>query len=261
MRGAPEKRTMEHMTQTALIPHGAHLALADTDHGPLFWLSPSAQLSGPKPIRGGVPIIGPWFADLTGQTPGHGWARVSTWELAADGTEARIEHDDWELAVALNVRPDGIKLAYCATNHATSPRRVQLAFHPYFLVDDVRNITVAGLDGTQLYDRAAEVFEEQVGPLTVSGEFDRIIATDRTQVTIQDPGLGRSISIEASGTDAFVVWNPGETLGTSMPEVGEQWPRFVCVEPALLGAGLQGELLTPGERRCITMEVTVTALP
>lgn len=248
------------MMQAALLAHGAHVVQVDTDHGPLFWVSPFAKLSGPTAIRGGVPIIGPWFADLTGQHPSHGWARVRDWELNEDATEARIEYDDWELAVAFNSLPNGMKLAYCATNHATSPRRVQLAFHPYFLVDDVRNVTIEGFDGVQLYDRVNETFHEHLGPLTVRGEFDRIIPTEETCVSIVDPGLQRRIRITTCGGDSFVVWNPGALLANTMAEVADQWPRFVCVEPALLGEGMQGVHLTPGESRCLSMEVSVAPL-
>ena len=75
-----------------LLAHGAHVTSVDNKLGELLWLSPVAKLDGPGAIRGGVPIIGPWFAALTGQEPKHGWARVSQWQLIDDAT-ARLTKD------------------------------------------------------------------------------------------------------------------------------------------------------------------------
>jgi D-hexose-6-phosphate mutarotase len=47
---------------------------------PLLFMSPASQFAVGKAIRGGVPIIFPWFGAREG-FPSHGFARVTEWEL------------------------------------------------------------------------------------------------------------------------------------------------------------------------------------
>src|SRR5512147_580623 len=62
--------------------HGAHVTQFQK-HGepPLLFLSQCSRFESGAPIRGGIPIIFPWFgkpADKPGQ---HGFARKRDWEL------------------------------------------------------------------------------------------------------------------------------------------------------------------------------------
>ena len=46
---------------------------------PLLFMSEASQFAVGKPIRGGVPIVFPWFGPREGRAP-HGFARVTEWE-------------------------------------------------------------------------------------------------------------------------------------------------------------------------------------
>jgi glucose-6-phosphate 1-epimerase len=65
--------------QGAHVTHWKPAGLA-----PAIFLSQRAEFVPGKPIRGGVPIIFPWFAERhDGKTgPQHGFARISEWDLA-----------------------------------------------------------------------------------------------------------------------------------------------------------------------------------
>jgi len=143
-----------------LLAHGAHVTSVDNKLGELLWLSPVAKLDGPGAIRGGVPIIGPWFAALTGQEPKHGWARVSQWQLIDDAT-ARITKDGLELQVVVVDHATGFTMTYSARNVGDEPRKIQLAFHPYFRVADVEKVTVSGVDGADVYDAVTKTHVTQ----------------------------------------------------------------------------------------------------
>ncbi|MCU0785164.1 MAG: D-hexose-6-phosphate mutarotase, partial [Verrucomicrobia bacterium] len=62
--------------------HGAHVThFKKHDEPPLLFLSHCSRFASGQPIRGGIPIIFPWFgkpADKPGQ---HGFARIQDWEL------------------------------------------------------------------------------------------------------------------------------------------------------------------------------------
>src|SRR6478736_8745915 len=52
-------------------------------HGdsPLLFLSEKSRFEPGAPIRGGIPIIFPWFGKPEGRTSQHGFARLRPWEL------------------------------------------------------------------------------------------------------------------------------------------------------------------------------------
>src|SRR5437868_4114592 len=61
--------------------HGAHVThFKKKDGPPLLFLSQCSRFAENEPIRGGIPIIFPWFGPREG-LPQHGFARLKTWEL------------------------------------------------------------------------------------------------------------------------------------------------------------------------------------
>src|SRR3972149_4808972 len=68
--------------------HGAHVTgFQKNGEPPLLFMSRSSQFSDGKPIRGGVPIVFPWFGPREGTTV-HGFARLVSWELGEATTLA-----------------------------------------------------------------------------------------------------------------------------------------------------------------------------
>ena len=69
---------------------GAHLT-DWTLHGapPVLFLSPSSAFQRGKAIRGGVPLVFPWFGTKAGDSRAaqHGFARVRNWRLEAASVE------------------------------------------------------------------------------------------------------------------------------------------------------------------------------
>ena len=74
--------------EATIYLQGAHLThWKPAGQAPAIFLSQRAEFVPGKPIRGGVPIVFPWFADRhDGKTgPQHGFARISEWELEFAG--------------------------------------------------------------------------------------------------------------------------------------------------------------------------------
>src|SRR6266704_4669217 len=74
-----------------IYQHGAHVThFKRKDQPPLLFLSQCSRFAENQPIRGGIPVIFPWFGPREGLGQ-HGFARVKRWELkefapAADGS-------------------------------------------------------------------------------------------------------------------------------------------------------------------------------
>src|SRR5207244_10070890 len=66
--------------------HGAHVThYQPAGATPVLFTSPHSQFAPGKAIRGGVPVIFPWFGPRSGHlaAPEHGFARVADWSVEA----------------------------------------------------------------------------------------------------------------------------------------------------------------------------------
>src|SRR5215471_21118914 len=71
-------------SEAELYLQGAHLTQwTPRGHLPVLFISPKSTFAAGKAIRGGVPIIFPWFGARSDGQPGpaHGFARTSEWTL------------------------------------------------------------------------------------------------------------------------------------------------------------------------------------
>ena len=232
--------------------HGAHLAAwQPKGRAPVIFLSQDSAFDPAKPIRGGVPVCFPWFGPhaTDKQAPMHGFARIEPWALV----EAQDTADAITLAFSLtdNERtrgsawPHAFEATYritMGTSLELSLERAQHRARP----GDVRGSPAhllrgegraAGLDrGTRAHrvpGQDGQVREEAARgqPVTITGETDRIYLATRATCVIDDPGLGRTITVGKTGSDTTVVWNPWIERARAIADIGDdEWTVFVCVE-------------------------------
>jgi glucose-6-phosphate 1-epimerase len=252
---------------------GAHVAAWQPAEHPVLYMSAKSHFEEGKVIRGGVPLVFPWFADRSGGLPGpaHGFARTLPWEVVA--TERREEG----VALSFKLLPsqttrdlgfDHFVLIYEVVVGATltltlevenvgdSPLTFEEALHAYYSVSDVRQIEVSGLDETDYLDRAdnAKPRHQGGGAIRFAGETDQLHLNTQAAVTISDPGWRRRIAIEKRGSKSTVVWNPWIEKAARLADLGgDAWPHMVCVEPA--NAAENAVTLQPGATH--TMGITV----
>lgn len=202
-------------------------------------------------FKGGVPVCFPQFGN--GPLPPHGFARDQRWKPAGQGiasgnawaafelTDAGDVAGRWphEFVLSLRVRVGGPRLEIVMTVENPGPRAWYFsgALHTYFLVDDVREVTLAGLGGRQYLDKTrANDLTVQAEPLLVVSE-----ETDRVYVDAHGPlrlrrGDGSGLSIESAGFPDVVVWNPWEGAEQRWPQFGAgDYLRMLCVEAAVVG--------------------------
>ena len=233
---------------------GAHVTQwqpAAAEH-PVIFLSEKSHFTAGKAIRGGVPLVFPWFAERKGGLPGgmHGFARTLPWEVVAaeqraDGvalsfkllpnqTTRDVGFDHFVLMYEVVVGAT-LTLKLEVENVGDSPLTFEEALHAYYSVSDVRQIEVSGLGDTDYLDRADNAKPKHQGPgaIRFAGETDQLHLNTQAAVTISDPEWQRRIVIEKHGSNSTVVWNPWQAKASALADLGaDAWPHFVCVEPA-----------------------------
>ena len=232
--------------------HGAHVTqFQPRGQKPVLFMSEKSSFEAGKPIRGGVPIIFPWFgARSDGRTgPAHGFARLMQWELTgaeeiADGDidlnlrlvsneTTRQEWDgDFELNYTVRVGAM-LSLKLDVRNASEREMRVEEALHTYLAVSDVKKVSVEGLAGVTYADRvgAPRTETEGAAPIRVTAETDRIYMNTQSTCVVDDPGWKRRLIVEKAGSNATVVWNPWITKAKAMPDFGDdEWPGMLCIE-------------------------------
>ncbi|MES2735209.1 MAG: D-hexose-6-phosphate mutarotase [Verrucomicrobiota bacterium] len=256
--------TVNHATCTARVAlNGAHvMEWTPTGHSPVLYLSPEAVLEPGKPIRGGIPVCWPWFNahPSDASKPMHGFARNRPWTLMeASESEEGVKmsfvlcsdaatHELWpfefeaHLTVILGAKLD---VSLQTINKSGSEFAVAEALHTYLTVGDIAQVTVKGLAETTYLDTVGErTLRHQTGDITFDQEVDRQYFSGGT-VVVEDPALGRKLTVEKNGSGTTVVWNPwiekSKRLG-DLPD--EAYHQFLCVEAA--NAGEAAVTVPPG---------------
>ena len=256
--------------------HGAHLtSFIPLEQEPVIFLSSEAQLKAGKAIRGGVPISWPWFADhpTDNTKPAHGFARTSLWEvrdtrhLSTDETEITFglceseeTHKLWDYSFDLELIvcvSNGLHSTLKMTNLDKEPFTISSAFHSYYNVGDISDVVIQGLNDTNYIDKVDNFTTKlQDGPVTITGETDRIFQNTHNDCLIEDKSLDRIIRIQKSGSNSTVIWNPWKENAMNMKDLGdEDYTKFVCVETTNAGDDLIE--LKPNEEHKLEMNISV----
>jgi D-hexose-6-phosphate mutarotase len=221
-----------------------------TQTKPVLWLSDLVKFQQGKAIRGGVPICWPWFGAHPSQAslPGHGYARITSWELnsvqtLANGTtelnlslgKSDLSQLHWQAEVHLELKikvGDTLEISLTTVNKSDHEVTITEGLHTYFQISDIANIRVLGLEGSDYIDLVNQnEVRTQHGAITFNGELGRIFLDNQATCVIEDPGLNRCIRIEKKGSKSTAVWNPGLNVASKMDDLGAVgWRNMVCVE-------------------------------
>lgn len=233
--------------------HGAHITdFQKTGEPPLLFMSAASRYETNQPIRGGVPVIFPWFGPRAGQ-PAHGFARQTSWELESASVEKNGEVKvslrlsetsmpaDWraaQLRFSVTVG-DSLTMELSVTNR--SPDK-SLSFedclHTYFAIGDIADVSITGLQGAPYIDKVdgASTKQERGAAITFNSEVDRVFPNASGSVEIHDRKFHRTIVVEKSGSASTVVWNPWIAKSKAMADFGdEEFKQMICVESGNVG--------------------------
>ncbi len=236
---------------------GAHLtAWEPAGFEPVILLSHASEFGVGKAIRGGVPVVFPWFAGDTKRDrvnghpgPSHGFARVQDWTLES----VKREHDAMvltftlgptEMSRTMGFAHFGLSLVFhigreldmqlTVTNTGDAPFGYEEAFHTYFEVADIHEVSIDGLEPTSFIDKTdgGKVKPAAGAPIRFTETLDRVYNSTAAALTIHDVAGRRRILVRKSGSNTTVVWNPWKAL----PDLAEwDWHEMVAVETANVG--------------------------
>jgi glucose-6-phosphate 1-epimerase len=245
---------------------GAHVThWTPSRQRPVLFVSPKSLFQPGKAIRGGVPIIFPWFGPRgDGKSgPAHGFARTMKWAL--EGTQL---HHDGRVEIKLALEPNDatrglgfgafhlrfrvtigstLEMELETRNDATEPLTYEEALHTYFAIGDIHQVLIRGLEGTAYIDKTDGFKRKQL-----SSEPLRI----KAPCVIHDPVWNRRIIIEKDGSDSTVVWNPWIDKTKGMSDMApDDWRGMICVETA--NAADNAVPLSPGASHTLTASIRV----
>lgn len=256
--------------------HGAHVThFRKHDEPPLLFLSQCSRFAAGQPIRGGIPIIFPWFgkpADKPGQ---HGFARVRDWELKemavtpAGAVSVRLQMPKGadlpecpacavDYLVTIN---DALTVELVVMNKSAREFTFENCLHTYFAVGDISAVTVAGLKGVDYLDQPTNFSRhtDTDDVIRVAGEVDRAYLATSHTVEIHDPSLKRTIRVEKEGSASTVVWNPWIEKAKAMPDFGdEEYQQMICVESG--NVALDAITLPPGQTSRLKVRINSEAM-
>lgn len=266
----------------AVVDQGAHvLSWQPPGQRPVLWTSRLARFEPGVAIRGGVPVVFPWFAAgaLGNLKPSHGFARTATWHrgdvvdtTGSDGSLAVTYHLDhsvtgqlaafphrYQASLAVRFAPDALEVGLEVTNTGEHDLPYECALHTYLAVGDISQVRVDGLDGVAYLDTvpgASPRLRVQEGPVRFTGETDRLY-DHSGEVVVDDPAWGRRLRVAKQGSATTVVWNPWVAKAAAMADFGdEEWTSMLCIEAANLRD--DAVLLAPGERHRLSQSISLT---
>lgn len=262
----------------AVLDAGAHvLAWTPRGQNPVLWVSPLAVFAPGTAVRGGIPVVFPWFgAGPSGdRRPSHGFARTAAWRRTAVtndlATSGRLEvrhaldatgldasglgSEPFEAELVSEFTAGQLSVSLVVRNPGPGAFRYEEALHTYLAVSDVGAVSVDGLSGCTYLDKVAGAAAVQDGPVRFTGETDRIYR-HTAEVVVDDPDWARRIVVGKQGSANTVVWNPGREKGTALTDVGSNWPGFVCVEAGNVGD--DAIELAPGEEHILTQTLRLS---
>ncbi len=257
--------------------NGAHV----TSWIPVGWhdmqyLSRLARFAPGEPIRGGIPVIFPQFAD-NGPLPKHGWLRKVEWQVAQrggdskDSTHAQLFTEDSEASrkiwphryraeLDVSVGENTLTVALSVFNAGAESFSFTSAFHNYFSVGDIRESHIEGLTALPYLDKTEHFAEktEIAEVVGISAETDRIYKGAPSRVVLHDHALGAYLDMAATGFPDVVAWNPWEDGTKQLADMpADDYLRMICIEPAIAVAPFE---LSPAERWTGKQRLTVTGL-
>ncbi|HZL13634.1 MAG TPA: D-hexose-6-phosphate mutarotase [Verrucomicrobiae bacterium] len=247
--GLPKIVATTKFSTAEIYLHGAHVThFQKNGEPPLLFMSAKSHFAPGEPIRGGVPIIFPWFGNRDGE-PSHGFARIAEWKLiktfvtpdnkvvlhfALPEIPGRDTWNSLRMEIVVTVA-DTLTMELISTNDSCDETlAIENCLHTYFHVGDIGAVSIFGLQGISFLDNAAagngarKIQNES--ELHITRETNRIYLDTTNAVEICDEKLRRKIRVEKFNSHSTVVWNPWTTQKLPNDFDPAEHKHMVCVE-------------------------------
>lgn len=274
--GLPKIEVATALATAEIYVQGAHVShFQRKNEQPLLFMSQVSRFEKSQPIRGGIPIVYPWFGARDGQGS-HGYARNQGWELweitTSPNGSVRLQFRLPESPEAALYPPALVNYSVTVgetliceltiTNRSSEQAlEFENCLHSYFLVGDIKRVGVVGLNGIEYCDKVGggTTRRQDKDVLRIEGETDRVYFDTPGPVEVVDESMRRKIRIETTGSHSTIVWNPWIEKSQRLPDFGnDEYLRMVCVESGNV-AGNQIKLL-PGQTSALKVKLISNAL-
>jgi glucose-6-phosphate 1-epimerase len=255
--------------EAEICTQGAHLTRwIPRGQRPVLFTSSRSLYEPGKAIRGGVPIVFPWFGPRGGGLPApmqaspmqagpmqagpmHGFARTSEWKVVSAGLSSSGQ---FEMTFSLSPSDACRALGFSAFrvlfrvavgptlemdlevhNESGEPLAFEEALHTYFAIGDVHQVSVTGLENTAYVDKTDGFREKRrdSAPIRIGKETDEVYLNTSASCVIHDPAWSRRVTIAKTGSHSTVVWNPWIEKSRTLADMDpEEWREMLCVETA-----------------------------
>ncbi len=269
----------------AVTLHGAHLLQwQPAGEQPVLFLSDRSEFAEGKAIRGGVPVIWPWFGPRSAvvkpvpegapKSPSHGFARTAEWRLQFAAVTAEQVHLTFTLGPTEESRAygfDAFRLVYEMTlgrelllrltvaNEGAEELRFEEALHSYFAIGEIERVALLGTEVTEYLDKPDGMKRKRQAdaPLRFSEETDRVYLATTETCRVEDQAQGRVIEVAKQHSRNTVVWNPWAKLTAGLADMEPNgWHGMLCVETANVGEAVIA--LAPGRTHMMQARVSVS---
>lgn len=248
----------------------------------VLFLSPRSDFAPGKPIRGGIPVIFPWFGPRTANAlsartdgPAHGFARTEDWTvafaalagddlhltltLAPNEASRALGFGDFQLALEFILGGE-LRLRLSVANTGTTPFAFEEALHTYLRVGDATQISISGFLNTEYLDKTDHLARklQTEDPIRLTSETDRPYLNTAATISLTDPALHRSLTVAKANSQTTVLWNPWSTKSATMPDMTpEAWLHMCCIETA----NAADNRITLAPQQAHTMEAHIIIAP
>src|SRR5688572_29593825 len=193
--GLPRVRVTSPVAEAEIYLHGGHVTRwTPRGHKPVLFMSNESLFDPAKAIRGGVPVIFPWFGPsaTNPKAPQHGFARTTPWtlrgirtgadaatavELGLASTDTSRGHWPHNFDATFTVTAGKtLDMALEVVNKSQAEFTFEEALHTYLAVGDIRQTSIDGLAGREYLDKVDKAARKKQasGAFTLSGETDRV---------------------------------------------------------------------------------------
>lgn len=214
-----------------------------------LYLSPRSPFEAGRPVRGGIPVCFPQFADR-GPLAQHGFARTQPWRLVGGGESEEGSQVTLALessAQTLALWPGTFRLELVATvggarldvrlrvaNTGAEAFSFTAALHTYFRVPDGPAAGLEGLQHARFVNRGSTLIASEDREVVTAGEgIDRVYFATPPATRLSDGA--HVLEISQRGFTDTVVWNPGPERTAQMPDMPpDGFRHMLCVEAAAI---------------------------
>lgn len=254
------------------VQGGQVLAWQPEGQAPVIWTSRAAVYQPGKGVRGGAPVCWPWFGGREG-LGAHGFVRTRMWRvretrldssqqvvlrlgIGDDPATRKIWDHAFDLELIVTVGST-LQMELVTRNTGDTPFCISEGFHTYFRVGDIERTTIAGLDNCEYLDKASNAAGlKQQGPVSFSGETDRVYLNSAATCSIDDPVLRRSIRVAKGNSASTVVWNPWSEKEKTFADMATgEYTEMLCLET--VNVGPVEITVAPGARHSLAASISV----